>query len=181
MLNESLARRYSIALYASAKAKGEESLQLKELRIVQGVLAENPALRRALIAPTISRPVKRKVLQAVFGGQVGQRTSNFLYVLVDKGREIYLDDIVESYKREFCAEKGIIEVLAESASTLEESLQAEITQQLGRLTGKKVKMEVVVRPELIGGLVLKYSGYLFDGSVRRHLDNIHDLMAPSSI
>ena len=35
MLNESLARRYSIALYASAKAKGEESLQLKELRIVQ--------------------------------------------------------------------------------------------------------------------------------------------------
>ncbi len=178
MLDESLAKRYATALYASASAKKQQREQLKELRTIQKEFSEHTQLKQCLISPAIARPVKKKIIQAVFADKISTRAFNFLFVLIDKGREAYLNDIIECFKRQFCEENGIIEVTVESASELDMQLCIFIETHLNKITGKKIKMQTVVRPELIGGLVVKYGGCLYDGSIKRHLSNIHSLMAP---
>ena len=46
MLDESLAKRYAAALYASASAKKQQREQLKELRIIQKELSEHGQLNQ---------------------------------------------------------------------------------------------------------------------------------------
>ncbi len=178
MLDESLAKRYAAALYASASAKKQQREQLKELRIIQKELSEHAQLNQCLVSPAVARPIKKKIIQAVFADKISVRAFNFLFVLIDKGREACLNDIIECFKRQFCEENGIVEVTVESASELDMQLCIFIETHLNKITGKKIKMQTVVRPELIGGLVVKYGGCLYDGSIKRHLGNIHSLMAP---
>ena len=39
-------------------------------------------------------------------------------------------------------------------------------------TGKKLELEVVVKPDLIGGFIIEVGDHLLDGSIRRQLDII---------
>ncbi len=178
MLNESLAKRYSQALYASAKQKRQEAAQFKELRIIQNELEAYPQLRRSLISPVVPATAKKEIIKEVFAEMISQRSFNFLFVLIDNGREAFFDDIVECYKVQFCEENKIIEVTVESARELDLQMRIFVETHLNMITGQKIKMVPVVNPDLIGGLVIKYSGHLYDGSLRRHLNNVHNLMLP---
>ena len=61
-----------------------------------------------------------------------------------------------------------------------EEIKAYVTKQLATHsvdiilshTGKKLELEVVVKPDLIGGFIIEVGDHLLDGSVRRQLDII---------
>lgn len=184
MLNESLAKRYSAALYASAKAQGPggDKEQLRDLHTVWDLFNGHEPLRRCLTSPAVPRSAKKKILKAVFAdSDLSVRTFNFLFVLIDKGRESYFNDIVECFKKQLCEDHGIVEAQVESAFELSEDTRSLIETSLKKITGKRVKMHYEVRPEIIGGLTINIDGRLYDGSIRRHLDNLRTRMTPKRV
>ena len=177
MLDETLAERYSEALYQMARQAGQAGQQFRELQQVVALFAEHRELRHALESPAVSREVKKRIVRRLAEGRVQSRTLHFLYLVVDKGRERFLPAILRMYERMLRSDEGIVEARVEVASPLDSTMEDQVRAHLAECTGKKVQMEVRVRPELIGGAVITVGDRLFDGSMRTHLEKMRDRLA----
>lgn len=92
--------------------------------------------------------------------------------VLQKNNDLYLIDKVikefESYDKQ---ERGIEEVEITSAKPLSEKVKKEILHTLHN--GKKVELIEKVRPELIGGIVVKIEDTLIDGSLKTKLARLN--------
>jgi F-type H+-transporting ATPase subunit delta len=52
---------------------------------------------------------------------------------------------------------------------LDKTQQQDLARKLEQITGKQVRMEVTIDPELIGGVVAQVGSTIYDGSVRQQL------------
>lgn len=172
MLLETVANRYAEALYSMAKEKGEHKAQLKELEHVYEIIRAHPSLGRAIQSPTIPSAVKRSILQQLLGKRVSQRTLHFFYLLVDKNRELYVKAVVESFRELLRRDEGVVKCRAEVAAPIDETLKGALMEQLKKVTGSKIELEVVENPSLLGGAVLTIGDRLIDGSFASQLTHM---------
>ncbi len=177
MLDETLAERYSEALCQMAREAGQAGEQLQELRLAVSHLEQHAALRRAIQSPAVPREVKKNIARQLLGNRVHERTLHFLYLVIDKGRERLLPEMVSTYERMLQTDEGIAQARVEVPVPLDVEMEARFRARLVELTGKNVQMEVHVRPELIGGAVITVGDRLYDGSVRTHLEKIRERLA----
>jgi len=56
-----------------------------------------------------------------------------------------------------------------SATALEENQRVRLREALARRVGRAVDLSVAVDPSLLGGIVAKVEGLVFDGSLRTQL------------
>ena len=64
-----------------------------------------------------------------------------------------------------------------TAVELDQTRKDKIAASFAKVVGaKKVELETVVDPEIIGGVVLKSSSYVFDGSIKSKIANIKRLL-----
>ena len=174
MLDETLAERYSEALYKMAHEAGQAGEQLQELKLVATMLAEHAQLSRALVSPAVPREVKKNIVRGLLEKRVQTRTLHFLYLVLDKGREGYFQAMVRSFEKRLQADEGIVEARVEVPAPLDPGMEARVRARLVELTGKKVQMEIHVRPELIAGAVITVGDRLYDGSVQTQLEQIRE-------
>ncbi len=169
--------RYAQALFDMAKAKNQVDAQLAELVKVQVIFRNHQSLVRALQSPTVPSPVKKSILQKVLTGRSDATTLHFFYVLVDKGREVYVDSVIDSYKELVRQSRDEVKVVVQSADKLDDSLIKQVEASMKSYTGKKVELEFEVIPELLGGLVFRIGDRIIDGSIRNQLNQIHERLA----
>ncbi len=177
MLDETLAERYSEALYQMARETGQAGQQFRELQEAVTLFQEHRDLRHALESPAVSRDIKKSIVRRLAEGRVQPRTLHFLYLVVDKGRERFLPAMARAFERMLRSDEGIVEARVEVAAPLDSEMEGRVQAHLAELTGKKVQMEIRVRPELIGGAVITVGDRLFDGSVRTHLEKMRERLA----
>lgn len=169
--------RYAQALFDMAKAKNQLDAQLADLIKVQLIFRDHEPLTRALQSPTVPTPVKKSILQKVLHGRVPDTTLHFFYVLVDKGREVYVDSVVESYRELLRQSRDEIKVIVQSPDKLDDNLVKQVEASMKSYTGKKVELEFEVVPELLGGLVFRIGDRIIDGSIRHQLNQIHERLS----
>ncbi|HXE72691.1 MAG TPA: ATP synthase F1 subunit delta [Candidatus Nitrosotenuis sp.] len=177
MLDETVAARYAEALYELARQDPGPAFALRELEDVARTLAGHAALNRALRAPTVPAQVKKAILKRLLEPRVRALILHFLYLLVDKRREAYLEAIVEAFRRKLRDEQGLVRCRVEVAAPLTTGTRDRLLERLSALTGKKVELEVVVRPEILGGAVLTVGDRLIDGSLRRQLEDLRERLS----
>ena len=118
---------------------------------------------------------RRGVLGAVCD-RLGVKPSvkNFLLFLIDQRRLIDFEAIREEYARLADEAAGRMQAEIVSASDLQEAQRERLTNALARRTGRQIELVVKVDPELIGGVIAKVGGVVFDGSLRTQLSQLHD-------
>ena len=72
---------------------------------------------------------------------------------------------------------GIAEIKVSSARPIDEPQRAALVAKFGRVTGRQVRAEFQVRPELLGGATVRYGSTVFDGSTRAQLDALAHAIA----
>jgi F-type H+-transporting ATPase subunit delta len=177
VVNNAVAVRYAQALFNMAQAKNQVDPQLADLVKVQLIFRDHEPLSRALQSPTIPSPVKKSILQKVLTGRVSDTTLHFFYVLVDKGREVYVDAVVESYRELLRQSRDEVKVVVQSAEKLDDTLVKQVEASMKSYTGKKVELEFEVVPELLGGLLFRIGDRIIDGTIRHQLNQIHERLA----
>ena len=163
------ASRYAKALldvlYPSRAEKGRE-----QLNQFLSVLSQQNDARLVLENPTVATERRGDLLNKVGDAlALDPPLRNFLGLLVDRNRLDLLDEIAATYETLLDERLGIVKARVTSALELDSKQQDLVVSRLEALTGKKIRMEVLVDPSLIGGLVAQVGSTIYDGSIRQQL------------
>jgi len=91
----------------------------------------------------------------------------FLCLLVEKNCFRYIDLILQKIEQALDEQNGVLAVTVETATPVDESFEKELSQKIKERTGAaNVKMKTRVRPELLGGYLLRIGGHYVDASLK---------------
>lgn len=126
-----------------------------------------------LRSPVIKADKKNQIISAITNGRIGDLTSSFIRLMVDKGREIGLPEIVTAFIEQYNVIKGIDRVKLTTAQPVGEEVRQQIMTKFSDANpGRSIDMETEVDEELIGGFVLEFNNNLIDASISRDLKDI---------
>jgi F-type H+-transporting ATPase subunit delta len=94
---------------------------------------------------------------------------NFVRVLAENQRLELLPEISAQYEALKNDREGIVDAQVTSAFPMTHTQLAELAVQLEKKTGKRVKAQVSVDPELIAGVRIVIGDKVIDGSARAQL------------
>ena len=173
MINRTIARRYAKALMNIGEEDGKYDTYGEEIDAFTTLFQREEQLREVLNNPAFSILRRQAIIQ-----EIGKRLSlspltiNFLHLLVDKNRMRYLPDITVLYRELADEAAGRARVKLITAHELSKQKLKELTTGLQNLVGKQVVMEVETDASLIGGVVARIGGMVYDGSVKTQLERL---------
>lgn len=167
-----VARRYALALYEEAHARGLVETVDADIETLDSAFKGSRELAAAMASPVISREKKEAILGRLFQGSVSELTMRFLGLLVSKDREDLLGETVQTYAALRDERLNIVEATVRSAQPLASAEADRLRQRLEAQTGKSVRMRMTVDPGLIGGLVVRVGDVVYDRSVSHQLKTL---------
>jgi F-type H+-transporting ATPase subunit delta len=169
---ETLARRYSAALFAVAQDANAVETVVSEVDAVVAALASDPALQEFFGSPVIDRAQKTQILQSSFHGRVGEIVEHFLILLVRKRRENLLGTIARQMHEllDSAAGRSIAEISTPAPLTPAEL--ADLARRLSHVYKRTIVPEAKVDPGLLGGIIMQVGDRYVDGSVSGKLEEI---------
>ncbi|RAL20248.1 ATP synthase F1 subunit delta [Lujinxingia litoralis] len=170
-----VARRYARALLELATEAGKVDVLNTSLSWLGEAFAQSEELRQALLNPGVTLAERRRVIEALAAARGWDGLMrNFVMLLLDRDRLRYIEAIAEDFSAGVDMQAGRVRARVTSASPLDEGQIAEIKAALARKTGKEVLVETSVDESLIGGVVARVGGSIYDGSVRTRLKRMRE-------
>ena len=163
---------YARALLAVAAGAGNVDRLVDELGEVVGAINGVAGLREALESPRVGVESKVDLLDKAFAGKVEKGLLHFLKVVGNKGRFDCLGAIASSAKTLRDEMSGRVQAVVTSASPMDSEVVGRITDQLSKTLGKDVSLQVLVDPEILGGIVVRVGDTVYDGSVVNQLSQV---------
>ena len=179
MTNRTAATRYARALLDVA-LKEQANLATIETQLTElaRLFAENEGLRKALHNPAV--PVQRKraaVVEIVAKAGVLPIVGKTLALLAERDRLVILPDVAESFRQRMQDIRNVVRAEVTTTEPLSaERLQA-IQRSLATATGRSVELTSRVDAAILGGMVARVGGTVFDASVTSHLQRIRQRLA----
>ena len=173
MPNPRLAERYAKSLVDLAKEQNQLEVVYADMKYLQAVCKGSPEFVNLLRSPIIHAVKKIAIIDAVVKGRVSSLADLFNKLLVNKGRESDLPEVVEAFIDQYNAIKGIHKVKLTTAIAISDTLKKSIELQVQKAQQfGSVELETKVDPKLIGGFVLEFNNNLVDASIQRDLNDI---------
>ena len=169
-----VARRYAEAALELAEEQKQGERLAVDLEVVWKVMKESREFVALLKSPVISKDKKRALLAEIFQSKLSVFTFNFLNLIVDKGREDVLDDIIKEYYKLRDDRLGIVTLEVRAATELTKDQQQTIVTRFEGITLKKIRVAFSIDKQLKGGFVARVGDTVYDGSVRRQLELLRE-------
>ena len=177
MIEGSLARRYTRALFQLARDGGQEDAVGVEVEQFHADYSKS-ALQQVLTNPAFGVETRKQILNQVAQSQkLSSLTLRFLSLLLERDRLGHLNGIVNCYRRLLNEARGRVDAKVVSATALEPAMVERVRAQLRSISGKQVILQQIVDPELLGGLQVELEGKIYDGSVRTQLEKMKQRIA----
>lgn len=140
---------------------------------LQSILDESEDLAKLVTSPRISSENQMSVMSEISKkAKFSKLTANFLSVLVQNRRLNALDGIMTAFFKEVERRSGHVSVRVETAIEMPAKQGKELEKKVADALGRSVTVEAVVKPEILGGMILTIGSYMIDDSVRRKLDRL---------
>jgi F-type H+-transporting ATPase subunit delta len=173
MPNPRLATRYAKSLLGLSIELEQLENVFAGMQWLQAVIKSNRDFLSLLRSPIIKADKKKKIVEAVINGKVNEVTSSFIRLLIDKGRESNLPEIITAFINQYKAHKNIYTVKLTTATPLDDSLKNAIINQIKKSSDmQNIELETKVDEDLIGGFVLQTGDKLIDASIAYDLKQI---------
>ena len=172
MRDDTVAREYAETLFALAGRHEGLDVYGRGIDLVTGLLDEIPDLRLFLETPRIDAEAKKALMRKAFESELPPQLMNFFLLTIDKRRQRLLRQIAQQFRALVDEKEGRAHVEITVARPIDDATLDLLTRRLSELLGVTAVPHVRVRPEILGGVVVRTGDTIYDGSVRRQLDGM---------
>lgn len=173
MLNPRLASRYAKALLEIAVEKEQLDKVFADVQWLQTVCNSSREFVNLLRSPIIKADKKQKIVDAITQDNVGEICKSFIKLLIAKGRESNLPEVLPAFVNDYKKHNNIHSVSLTTAVPVSETLRNTIIDQVKKSANvEKIELEEIVNPDLIGGFVLEMGDKMVDASIAYDLREI---------
>lgn len=171
-----VARPYAQAAFEEA----QKLLDLKGWSEMLLPLAEavcHPEMRALITSPRADKSQIEKLMVGLLGTQATVQQHNFIRVLADNQRLLFLPEIAAIFETLRAEAEKTVNVVVDSAFELSDSQQEKIVSSLRARMNREIKLVCKVNKELLGGVVIRAGDKVIDGSARARLGEMEYALA----
>ena len=172
MLKETIARRYTAALFALAKEAGTTDATTREFDAFVEALGKDPSVRDFYASPVVDRSAKIELLRGALAARMSELTFNFIVLLIRKRREALADTIARQMHEMLDADEGNTSATIATPKPLSPDELADLARRLSNVYKRKIIPRSRVDEGLLGGVVVQMGDTYVDASVAGKLEEI---------
>ncbi len=164
--------RYVKALFAAAEKAGVVEPVRAELEQLAALFEGSAELRAALSHPRVPAETKKTILAAAGLSAATPLVQDFVGLCLDRGRPRVVIEAAEEFSRLVRDARGVVVARVQTVTKMSDEMRRSVLAKLEEVTGKTVELVEEEVPALLGGIRILIGSRMYDGSVRRRIDDL---------
>lgn len=173
--------RYAKAFFSLAKEKNLVQPLKKDVELVSDVCNHSGEFILLLESPVLKTSKKSEIITSIFEGKINELSLKFLQLIVKNKREVYIPAICRNYLALTRKDQNIKLTQLTTATAIDQKTVEKIKTTIEQELNAKVELTTNVKPEIIGGLILRMDDKQFDASVATQLKKIQQELQETEI
>jgi F-type H+-transporting ATPase subunit delta len=162
---------YATVLFELAKESGTLGAVKEDLDSWTEICSAEKDFEKLIVSPYFSAEYKQQLVQKVFAGKVTELTLHFLLIVIRHDRTGVLSRIIKQFHLLWQHSQGYCNVAVTVAKPITDENTQDIAKRISEMLEKLVNVQIVINPDIIGGVVIRYDDKVIDNSVRTKLMN----------
>jgi F-type H+-transporting ATPase subunit delta len=165
-----IARPYAEALFRVAASDGASLATWSDEVANLATVTSDPAMRQLIGDPRVTPDQLYGVVAGALGGKLAPKVENFVRALIANDRLAVMPEVAVQFDRLVDAQAGSAEAQITSAFAMSDAEVKDLVTALEKKFAIKLKPQVTVDSDLIGGVRVVVGDRVLDTSVRSRLD-----------
>ncbi len=172
-MNESkISVRYAKALFLLGKEKNVLGTIVSDMKLVGELCSTVKDFWLMVESPIIKTSQKRKTVKTVLADKVDAISLNFLDMVFENRREIFIKDMVRNFLDLCRKDEGVVSAKLTTAGEIDKEGKTNLSEMLKKAFDSKIELEEVLDKDIIGGFILRVDDQELDASVSAQLSQI---------
>lgn len=172
-----IAATYANALYAAALEKNNLETVFADVRKLLPAIEADADFTAYMANPMRSDRDKKDVLAAVAAKiRLEAETLGCLETVLENHRFAELAQILKAFEHVYYQKKDIVEVEVDSVKPLSAAQDKKLKANLEKVLGKKIAVTYAVKPEILGGLRVRFGSDMIDDTLAHKLNRLEIMM-----
>ena len=163
--------RYAKAILETAVASGTTEKVNQDMLSVVASMAGSVELSAFLSSPIISTEVKMNAVSEVFAA-VQPETKSLFRLLQENKRFEILAEIAKQFNAQYDVMNGVEVAKVTTAIAMNAELESKVLAKIATISDKKITIENLVDPSIIGGFILRIGDKQYNASVANRLQEL---------
>jgi F-type H+-transporting ATPase subunit delta len=160
--------RYARAILDIAHDKGVATEVNNDMATISATINGNAELSTFIANPTTRVEVKNSAIAEIFA-DVNPTTKGLFQLLHENKRFEILSAIASEYNKLFEVMNGMEKAIVTTAIPMDKDLEAKVMSKILTFSNKKIIIENIVDPAIIGGFILRIGDQQYNASVANRL------------
>lgn len=172
MLTSKVAKRYAQGLLDFTNESGQTAAVFSEMKDVVKIMAQSADLNKFFLTPYIDAKKKIEVADQIFK-DFSVSSKNLIRLVIKHGRENQLKNIAQEFINKVEDINGVQRVTLTTATQLSKENINEILKASNLVKeGSTFDLNLNVKPEILGGYILRVGDQQVDASVKTKLNQV---------
>ncbi len=163
--------RYAKAILDIAQTSGKADAVNNDMKSIVNAVSESTDLKDFLTSPIIKIEVKKSALSEIFSN-VEKETNSLFHLLFENKRFEILEAIAIQYNKLFDESNGIEVAKVTTAFPITAELETKVLAKIAEFSNKKITIQNIVDPAIIGGFILRVGDQQYNASVASKLSEL---------
>jgi F-type H+-transporting ATPase subunit delta len=174
MTLKAIARRYATALFDVARTQKIEDRVDQDVSALARLIEGHEELRQVLTSPMVTPAQKRALMNAILAssGPVSEEVRRLTGLLGERDLLTLLPDVAAAFHARLLAARRTVPAEVVTTTPISEASRQALAAALGRALEGTVTITARQDPSILGGVVAKVGGVVYDGSVAGQLGRL---------
>lgn len=163
--------RYAKAIIDIATTSGRAEAVNNDMKSIVLAVSQNAELKEFLANPVIKLENKKAALTSIFS-DIQAETKSLFHLLFENKRFEILELIAQQYNALYDQSIGVEIAKVTTAFPITDDLQTKVLAKIAEFSNKKITIENIVDPAIIGGFILRVGDKQYNASVASKLGEL---------
>lgn len=172
MLTSKVAKRYAQGLLDFTNETGQTAAVFSEMKDVKKIMSQSADLNKFFLTPYIDAKKKIEVADQIFK-DFSVSSQNLIRLVIKHGRENQLKNIAQEFINKVEDINGVQRITLTTATQLSKENLDQILRSTNLVkSGSNFDLNLNVKPEILGGYILRVGDQQVDASVKTKLNQV---------